>query len=119
MTAGGDRIAATLPPAPGTRLLVFWQHFNGGWIARTRSGQLLRHVQVDGWANGFVVPGAPQATMVRVVYQPQSLVVYGYGALLCALAIVLLGGLTLLMSRRASRRRPHRAQRGERRLRGR
>lgn len=119
MTGGGDRVVATLPPAPAARLLVFWQRFNRGWIARTTAGLLLRHVQVDGWANGFLVPGAAQATMVRVVYQPQGLVVYGFGALLCALAIVLLGGLALLTSRRASWRRPHRAQRGERRLRGR
>ena len=115
MTNGGDTIAATLPPAPGTRLLVFWQHFNRGWIARTRDGLVLRQVQVDGWANGFLVPGAVHATAVLVAYQPQGLVVYGYGALLCGLAIVLLGGLALPISHRARRRLPRWVRRGHRR----
>ena len=116
MTSGGDRVAATLPPAPGTRLLVFWQHFNRGWIARTGAGLVLRQVQVDGWANGYLVPGAAHATMVLVAYQPEGLVVYGYGALLCALAIVLVGGLAIPISRRSMRRLPRLARRGDRRF---
>ena len=110
MTTRGDTIAATVAPAPGTQLLVFWQHYNPGWAARTTAGKVLRHVQVDGWANGFLVPGAAQDTVVHVVYQPQDLVVYGYGALLSALAIVLLGGLSLVAGRRANGPRRQRAQ---------
>ncbi|HVB13907.1 MAG TPA: hypothetical protein VNH38_04020 [Candidatus Dormibacteraeota bacterium] len=106
MTAGGDALAATLPPASRTRLLVFWQQYNQGWIASTRAGRLLRRVRVDGWANGFLVPGAAQATLVHVMYQPQDLVVYGYGALLCAMVIIILSGLTLLLDRRSTRLLP-------------
>lgn len=106
----GDRVTANLPPAPGTRLLVFWQHYDPGWAARTVSGEVLRHVQVNGWANGFLVPGAAQEISVHVMYQPQALMVYGFGALLFALAIVLLGGLSLVLERCASHRQGTRTQ---------
>ncbi|MHB1853450.1 MAG: hypothetical protein ACYCS2_00130 [Acidimicrobiales bacterium] len=101
----GDRITANLPPAPRTRLLVFWQHYNPGWVARTSAGQVLRHVQVNGWANGFVLPGAVHTTLIQIVYLPQRLVDFGYAALLGALTIVVLGGLAAFLRRRPNRTR--------------
>lgn len=105
MAPGGDRVSTELPPSRQARLLVLWQAYNPGWSAGSQSRVRPRHVRVDGWANGFVIPATSRALRVEVTYEPQKLVVYGYVALLCALALVLLGGASLLIERWVRRRR--------------
>ncbi len=101
----GDSITVDLPAAPGPHLLVFWQRYNPGWAAQTRAGKHLQHIQANGWANGFLLPGTVHSTSVQVAYQPQRLVDFGYVALLGALAIVLLSSLAALLRRRTGRTR--------------
>lgn len=88
MTPTGDRTLIELPPSDTTRLLVFWQRYDPGWVARPRLGRTLRHVEVNGWANGFLVPSLRHHLYINIEYKPQDMQADGF--------IILLGGLFIL-----------------------
>lgn len=64
----------------GSGLLRVAQGFDNGWIAWGRGGrhELLEHVTVDGWANGWLVNGEKQ---IIIIYWPQLLEFAGLGLL--------------------------------------
>ncbi len=101
MEAGGDRITAAVRRSSKPQLVTFWQLYNSGWVARGSGGDVLRHVRVDGWANGFLLPPSVRPTSLEIVYQPQLLVGYGYLGLFGAAAVVVLIGSASLRTRRA------------------
>jgi len=65
----------------GSGLLKLSQGYDEGWI-----GIGLRHVKVDGWANGWMVG---QSGEVTIFYWPQLLEYFGFVVLLITLIVVL------------------------------
>lgn len=57
----------------GSGLLKLSQGYDEGWIALD-----LKHAKVDGWANGWIIPGSGVAT---IFYWPQMLEYLGFGIL--------------------------------------
>lgn len=72
----------------GNGLLVLNQGFDKAWIGMS-SGRLLRHVKVNGWANGWVLD-RPISGEVVIFYWPQFLEWVGFGILLVS-GFVLVG----------------------------
>lgn len=104
-SGGADSFTISVAPRSGTNLLVFWQSYSTGWKAVDSTGQVLTHVEVNGWANGFLVRGTgSSSSRIRLVYQPQKWEVVG---LLLQLGTVLTVG-TLVLSLFICRRLAHR-----------
>lgn len=104
--AGGNRYTIIVAPHSMPQLLVFWQSYSKGWEAVDSRGAVLRHVIVNGWANGFVVGEASAALHVQLVYQPQQWEDIGLLVELLACIVVAVTLSLLVMS--ACRRRRHR-----------
>jgi hypothetical protein len=94
--------------------LVLGQSQSRGWVATTQSGvDLGSSTLIDGYANGWYVPGSAAAgtTVVNIEWQPQRVVnvaiVASSGALAASLGLVLLppGIVAERLARRRSRRR--------------
>jgi len=102
MIATGDSTTLTVPAGQRARLVVFWQRYDPGWVARAGGKTILRHVEVDGWANGYVVPATDHSIHLAVEYTPQRLSSDGFAMVLAGIAIVVLG-LLALGSRRCAR----------------
>jgi hypothetical protein len=54
---------------------------------------MLAHEEVNGWANGFVLPPRAHGLRLTIIYRSQQLFAEGFIPLLAGLAIVALGGL--------------------------
>lgn len=65
----------------GTGLLKLSQGYDEGWV-----GVGLRHVKVDGWANGWLTTGE---TQIYLIYWPQLLEFAGLGILVTTLVVVM------------------------------
>lgn len=63
--------------AEGDGLLALSQGFDKAWVA-VSNGKLLEHIKVNGWQNGWMVPGSGK---VMIVYWPQFLEWLGLGIL--------------------------------------
>jgi arabinofuranan 3-O-arabinosyltransferase len=68
--ATGSPVSAELPARSGPSVLVLPQNVNAGWVA-TADGRELRAQRVDGWKQGWVVPGGA-AERVTFVYRPET-----------------------------------------------
>lgn len=100
VVATRDSLSVALPPARHARLLVFWQYYNRGWVARSPSGTVMRPVEVDGWANGYVVPASGRSANLDIVYGPQHLTADGGVLVLLGIIVaVALSGSALLIRR--------------------
>lgn len=54
--------------ATGSRVLVLWQEYNKGWTGTANHGRTkLRHVLVNGWANGYVIPPSRDRAHISVM----------------------------------------------------
>ena len=87
--SGGTPASVDLPRRAGPSVLVLPQNFNDGWVA-TIGNKELEAQQVDGWKQGWVVPGG-DAAEVRFDYRPEgtfriALGVGAAGVLVCLLA---------------------------------
>jgi arabinofuranan 3-O-arabinosyltransferase len=72
---------------PGVQsYLEVHQNFNTGWVA-TLNGQALRPIELDGWQQGFVLPGG-SGGQVRMTYRPETL--YLGGLIVGVLGVLLL-----------------------------
>lgn len=91
MTPTGDRLTLTLPAGHHARLIVFWQRFDPGWVAQAPDQAFLRHVEVDGWANGYIVPAADHSLSLSIQYTPQRLSADGFAMTVAGVAVLLLG----------------------------
>jgi len=87
--AGGTPVSVDLPTRSGPSVLVLPQNDNDGWVA-TIDGRALRSQRVDGWKQGWVVPGGAAAT-VRFEYQPETTFRIALGAGAALLVLCLLG----------------------------
>lgn len=87
----------TMPPAQHGRLVVFWQRYDPGWVATAGRATTLRHVEVDGWANGYMVPAGDRRLSIAIHYSPQPLSSDGFRLVFAGIAIGLLGGLLTLI----------------------
>jgi len=58
-----------------SRILVLWQSYDTRWVALDRTtGRLLQHVEIDGWANGYILPrGINNDIAVSVGYSGQHI----------------------------------------------
>lgn len=66
----------------GSGLLVLGQGYEKGWLA-FEGKTLLRHVKVDSWANGWLIPsGQVGPSRVVIVFWPQLLEWFGFLVLL-------------------------------------
>jgi hypothetical protein len=99
MARTGDRITAVVPPAAQSRLVVLWQRYDPGWVARASDGTTLAHEEVDSWANGFLLPPSAHSLRLEIVYTPQRLSAEGFIPVFVGLAIVALG-ILLSVARR-------------------
>ncbi len=52
-----DRRVVEIAAAPANRVLVVPESVNPGWVARDQDGTVLRPVTVNGWQQGWLVPG--------------------------------------------------------------
>lgn len=68
-------------------LLVIKENFNTGWRA-TINGRPLKSVRVDGWQQGYIVPGHTIAD-VTIVFRPQSIFALALGLQILALLVLL------------------------------
>ncbi len=89
---GSLPVSADLPARSGPSVLVLPQNVNDGWVA-TIGNQELKAQQVDGWKQGWIVPGGAAAT-VHFDYRPETTfrIVLGagvVGVLLCLLGAAL------------------------------
>ena len=98
--------------------LVLGQSQSRGWVATTQSGvHLGSSTLIDGYANGWYVPGAAATgtTVVNIEWQPQRVVnaaiILSSAALAASLGLVLIP--PGLVSRRLARRRVRRGKGGE------
>jgi len=105
MAPTGDSSTLTMPPGQHSRLVVFWQRYGPGWVAHGAGNITLRHVEVDGWANGFVEPKADRGVHIDIVYTPQHLAADGLYMVLVGIALLLGGGALTIVRRRARARR--------------
>jgi len=105
MMPTGDSTTLTMPAGLHARLVVFWQRFDPGWVARTGGGATLRHVEVDGWANGFIVPPADHGVHLDIQYTPQQLSADGFGMVLAGFAVLISGALFVIIRRWSRARR--------------
>ncbi len=110
MVPTGDSTTLTVPAGLHTRLIVFWQRYNPGWVARTRGGDTLRHVEVDGWANGFIVPKVNRGVHIDIAYTPQDLTIEGFFMVVAGLALVLIGTVLTMIRQRATARGAHKVR---------
>jgi arabinofuranan 3-O-arabinosyltransferase len=86
----------TVGPRSQESVVTVAQNFNEGWAARDSQGTALASIRLDGWKQGWVLPGGP-ATVVTVRFTPDSS--YRGGLLVGLLA--LFGAATLVpLSRR-------------------
>ncbi len=87
VTAAGD---GSLPVSEDARYLVLRHNANPGWEAAA-DGRPLSAQVVDGWQQGFALPGG-ETTTVRVDYAPETAYRQGLvaGAMSFALALLLL-----------------------------
>jgi hypothetical protein len=104
MIPTGDSTTLTVPAGLHARLVVFWQRYDPGWVARTGGGATLRHVEVDGWANGFIVPAASRSFHLDIRYTPQHLSADGFDMVLAGFALLISGGLFAIIRRRSRTR---------------
>jgi hypothetical protein len=84
----GDRMSITVPAASRDRLVVFWQKYDPRWVARATDAPRLRHIEVDGWANGYLLPPAVHSVRLDIEYTQQHLTVVGFLVLLAGFAIM-------------------------------
>jgi arabinofuranan 3-O-arabinosyltransferase len=81
----------TIGPRSNESVLTVAQNFNKGWTARDGRGTELASIRLDGWKQGWVLPGGP-ATVVTARFTPDSWyrggLLVGLLALLCAAALV-------------------------------
>lgn len=89
MASSGDSTALTVPAEQHSRLVVFWQRYDPGWVARGANSTTLRHVEVNGWANGFIVPKSYRSIHIEIIYTPQHLSADGFLMVIVGLAILL------------------------------
>jgi arabinofuranan 3-O-arabinosyltransferase len=86
----------TLGPRPQESVVTVAQNFNEGWTARDGQGKALKSIRLDGWKQGWVLPGGP-ATVVTARFTPDTS--YRGGLLVGLLALI--GSVTLVpLSRR-------------------
>ncbi|HEX5090303.1 MAG TPA: alpha-(1-_3)-arabinofuranosyltransferase family protein [Nocardioides sp.] len=88
----GTPVDVTLPRRSGPSILVLPQNYNEGWVATTGT-QRLTPQRVDGWKQGWIVPGGDAVT-VHFDYQPETtfriaLAAGAVGLLLCVAAALL------------------------------
>jgi len=88
MSDTGATMRWEIPASATSQLAVFWQQFDPGWSARVvGSRTTLRHVEVDGWANGFTVPPSRRPLAILIRYEPQRLEDDGYAMLAVGLGL--------------------------------
>lgn len=104
-----------LPPSARREMVVLWQSYNAGWLTSTPSGRVVdgEHVEVNGWANGFVVPPhrAPETLVFRFAGQRW----YDLGESLTWGALAVVVGVLLLSRGRRGWVRPRASRLGARR----
>lgn len=107
MTRTGNS-TLTLATKQHDRLIVFWQRYDPGWVATAGGARAttLHHVEVDGWANGYVAPAGNRSQSISIRYTPQPLSSAGFFMVLAGVAIVVLGGLFTLIQWLSRLRRP-------------
>ncbi len=57
-------------------IITFGDAFDEGWTIETTPNTTTRHIQVNGYANGWIVPSGP-ARSIRIIYWPQNLTIIG------------------------------------------
>jgi len=83
------RSLAKLTSGSGRKILVFWQDYDPGWVARLQgSPEPLRHVIVDGWANGYLLPTNWSNATLTIAYHGQRYLDIGLLLLWLVVAIV-------------------------------
>lgn len=89
--ASGTTVHVVLPPSATTRLLGYWQRFDPGWVATATAAGVgsIDHVEVDGWANGYVLPPTHRPVTITISYGPQSLTSDGFILVIVGIALVL------------------------------
>lgn len=92
-----DTFTVHASPSASGALLVFDQAFDPRWIASDPAGQPLKHLIVDGWANGYVIPPASEPMVVTLSFEPEQWIVRGM--IMVALALASAGVLGLLRVR--------------------
>ncbi|HEX7536206.1 MAG TPA: alpha-(1-_3)-arabinofuranosyltransferase [Dermatophilaceae bacterium] len=99
----------TVGPRSQDSVVMVAQNFNAGWTARDGQGNALASIRLDGWKQGWVLPGGP-ATVVTARFMPDAL--YRRGLLVGLLALI--GAVTLVpLSRRRLFGRGGREARGK------
>lgn len=96
-----------VPPSATPTLLRFADRWSPRWQAKLR-GRTLTHLQVDGFANGWVLPSSDKALVVDVDYRPSGPETLGLAVGFLTLAGVTIGELVVYPARR--RRRPFRSE---------
>jgi hypothetical protein len=67
-------------------------------MARTAGGSALTHVEVDGWANGYIVPPSTRPRRITIDYTPQALTSDGLVMVWLGMGILVLAGLAVLLA---------------------
>lgn len=93
VSPSGDTTTATLSAGRRERLVVFWQRYDPRWVARSAGGTPLRHLRVNGWANGFIVPASVHSPQLTIIYGPQRQLSKGLYLVLGGVLLVLAGGV--------------------------
>jgi arabinofuranan 3-O-arabinosyltransferase len=82
-------VSVDLPARSGPSVLVLPQNVNDGWVA-TMGNQTLKAQRVDGWKQGWIVPGGAAAT-VHLDYRPETTFRIALGAGAVGVVVCLLG----------------------------
>ncbi len=84
--------AVTVGPRREETVLTVHENANEGWHA-TVAGRELRRVTVDGWQQGYVVPGGTSTAVVHLDFAPDRLMRSGLALGLLAAFALLLGAV--------------------------
>lgn len=93
-----------IPPSATPTLLRFADRWSPRWEAKV-GGRSLTHLQIDGFANGWILPASERVLVVDVVYRPSGAETFGLGLGLLALAGATMGEVVVLGATVHRRRR--------------
>jgi hypothetical protein len=95
VVADSTRLELTVDAADTTTWLVLAQSWNAGWTATVDGESLGTPVLINGYANGWLLPGAANARTVVLDWAPQRPVTIALGfSLLAGFAVVILLWIT-------------------------